>query len=245
MHEYMNKLHLLTIVSVLLPILLFSQVEDPVLDSTAVGFDEYVQYYVIEGDTIPRESIDLDEVIIFKKLEFKDNLARRRYLILRRKTRKVYPYAKLAAERLKSLNDRLQNLSNKRNKKKYIKRLQKYMEEKFTQELKKMTRTEGQILVKLVHRQTGITMFELIKEYRSGWKAFWYNNAAQIFSISLKEKYNPIEVEEDYWIEDILQRSFQADILEEQKTALDFSYYQLKNKWSSNIPEGPNTETKN
>ena len=49
------------------------------------------------------------------------------------------------------------------------------MDDEFSAELKKMTRTEGQILVKLIHRQTGITMYDLIKEYRSGWKAFWYN----------------------------------------------------------------------
>ena len=138
----------------------------------------------------------------------------------------------MAAERLMTLNERLENLDSKRAKKKYIRMLQKYMEEEFTAELKKMTRTEGQILIKLINRQTGKTMFELIKEYRSGWKAFWYNNTARLFKISLKEKYDPINVEEDYWIEDILQRSFQSNILIEQKTALDFNYYDLRNKWS-------------
>lgn len=217
------------------------------VDSTKIdSLNRYVQYYIVEGDTIPHEAIDLDEVVILGKLNFKDKLARRKYLILRRKTRKVYPYAKLAADRLTTLNERLKSIDGKRDRKKYIKILQKYMEEEFTSELKKMTRTEGQILVKLVHRQTGITMFELIKEYRSGWRAFWYNNTARLFSISLKEEYNPIEVEEDYWIEDILQRSFQANLLEEQKTALDFSFYDLKNKWSrTNATTTKTTSTKN
>lgn len=216
----------------LLPIFSSAQQIKQKIDTSSIDTNQYVQYYIIEGDTIPHEAIDLDEVIIFGKLKFKDNLARRKYLILRRKTRKVYPYAKLAADRLTTLNERLENIKSKKARKKYVKLLQKYMEEEFTAELKKMTRTEGQILVKLVHRQTGKTMFSLIKEYRSGWKAFWYNNAAKIFSISLKEIYDPINIEEDYWIEDILQRSFQANILEEQKTALDFSYYKLRNKWS-------------
>lgn len=202
------------------------------VDSSKTDTTGYVQYYIIEGDTIPHEAIDLDEVVILGKLNFKDKLARRKYLILRRKTRKVYPYAKLASDRLKTLNERLEEIGTKRSKRKYIKILQKYMEEEFTKELKKLTRTEGQILVKLVHRQTGKTMFDLVKEYRSGWKAFWYNNTAKIFSISLKEKYDPINIEEDYWIEDILQRSFQANILKEQKTALDFSFYDLRNKWT-------------
>ncbi len=219
---------ILYIVSLFITIVCYSQKQIHVKDSA----NNYVQYYVIEGDTIPIDAIGLDEVIILGKLNFKDKLARRKYLILRRKTRKVYPYAKLAADRLIKLNDRLEKIESKRAKKKYIKRIQKYIEGEFTDELKKMTRTEGQILVKLVHRQTGKTMFELVKEYRSGWNAFWYNSAASLFDISLKRKYEPLNVEEDYWIEDILQRSFQANILKEQKTALDFSFYELKNKWA-------------
>ncbi len=227
----MQKL-LLYILIVLSPCVAFCQKE---VDSTKRDTSGYVQYYIIEGDTIPHEAIDLDEVVILGKLKFKDRLARRKYLILRRKTRKVYPYAKLASDRLSELNRRLKDIKSKRARKKYIKILQKYMEEEFTTELKKMTRTEGQILVKLIHRQTGQTMFELVKEYRSGWKAFWYNSTARLFNISLKEKYDPIDVEEDYWIEDILQRSFQSNILEEQKTALDFSFYDLRNKWTDTI----------
>ena len=121
----------------------------------------------------------------------------------------------------------------KEKRKKYIRQVQKYVEEEFTSELKKLTRTEGQILVKLVHRQTGITMFDLIKDYRSGWRAFWYNNTAKLFKISLKKEYDPENDKEDYYIEDILQRSFQNDILEEQSTALDFDFAELTNKWKS------------
>ncbi len=213
-------------------LILFVSIGSAQIENTkSVDTTGYVQYYIVEGDTIPHEAIDLDEVVILGKLNFKDKLARRKYLILRRKTRKVYPYAKLAADRLTSLNERLTAIESKRKRKRYIKILQKYMEEEFTKELKKLTRTEGQILVKLIYRQTGKTMFELVKEYRSGWRAFWYNNTARLFNISLKEKYDPIEVEEDYWIEDILQRSFQANMLQEQKTALDFSFYDLRNKW--------------
>ncbi|WP_299902794.1 DUF4294 domain-containing protein [uncultured Aquimarina sp.] len=224
--------NLLYILVVFFPLTIFCQKE---IDSLKIDSTSYVQYYIIEGDTIPHDAIDLDEVVILGKLKFKDRLARRKYLILRRKTRKVYPYAKLASDRLIALNQRLENIESKRARKKYIKILQKYMEEEFTAELKKMTRTEGQILVKLIHRQTGKTMFDLVKEYRSGWKAFWYNSTANLFNISLKEEYDPINVEEDYWIEDILQRSFQSNILEEQKTALDFSFYDLRNKWTDTI----------
>ena len=194
---------------------------------------EGIEYYIIQGDTIPTSVIDLEEVILFDKLKFSSKEDRRRYLILRRKTRKVYPYAKLAAERLTTLNERLTKIKTKRGRKKYTKIVHRYLEDEFATELKKLTRTEGQILIKLIHRQTGLTTFELVKNLRSGWKAFWYNTTAKAFKISLKEEYDPVNIEEDYLIEDILQRSFQSKILEAQESALDFEFLELTNKWNA------------
>ncbi|OAB77295.1 hypothetical protein ULVI_12385 [Cochleicola gelatinilyticus] len=190
-------------------------------------------YYIIEGDTIPREYIDLEEVVLLNKIEFNSKQDRRRYLILRRKTKKVYPYAKLAAERLTTMSDRLKNIENKRDRKKYTKRVQKYIEEEFSEKLKKLTHTEGQILVKLIHRQTGRTAFELVKELRTGWRAFWYNTTANLFDISLKEEYQPFKEKEDYLIEDILERSFQSNLLERQKPAFEIDYLDLTAHWNS------------
>ncbi|GGG27506.1 hypothetical protein GCM10011344_30400 [Dokdonia pacifica] len=200
---------------------------------TIVKSEENIEYYIIQGDTIPRSVIDLNEVIVFKPLKFESKEARRRYLILRRKTRKVYPYARLAADRLVALNERLEAIEKKSAKKKYTKVIHKYLENEFSAELKKLTRTEGQILIKLIHRQTGETTFELVKRLRSGWKAFWYNTTASAFDISLKREYDPVNIEEDYLIEDILQRSFQSGILERRNSVLDFDYWDLSNKWKA------------
>ncbi len=198
--------------------------------------EDYYDYYIIEGDTIPRSAIDLNEVIVFKRLKFENKEKRRTYLILRRKTRKVYPYSKLAAERLVALNNRLDSIEGKGAKKRYTKIIHKYLEDEFASELKKLTRTEGQILIKLIHRQTGDTAFELVKRLRSGWKAFWYNTTASAFDLSLKKEFDPFTIEEDYLIEDILQRSFQSGILEPQENALGFKYLELSNKWRPVTP---------
>lgn len=176
-------------------------------------------------------AIGLDEVVLLHKLEFDSREDRRTYLILRRKTIKVYPYAKLAAERLETLNARLESMEKKSQRRKYAKRMQKYIEGEFSDELKKLTRTEGQILIKLIHRQTGRTAFELVKELRNGWRAFWYNNTAKMFDISLKKEYNPMDVKEDYLIEDILRRNFQSGLLKPQKPALDIDFLKLTDKW--------------
>ena len=189
-------------------------------------------YYMIDGDSIPREFIDLEEVVLLNKLEFNNKQDRHRYLILRRKTLKVYPYAKLATERLNTMHARLEQIENKRDRKTYTKRIQKYIEGEFSEKLKKLTRTEGQILVKLIHRQTGITAYDLVKDLRTGWRAFWYNTTANMFDISIKQEYLPFEVKEDYLIEDILERSFQSNRLDRQKSALPLDYFDLTTHWN-------------
>lgn len=210
---------------IIFPLVLLAQVKEIEQDSISP------EYLIIEGDSVPRTSIDLDEVMLLHKLKFDSKKDRIRYLILRRKTIKVYPYAKMAADRLDSMNTRLAALTKNRDKKRYTKRIQKYIEGEFSEELKKMSRTEGQILVKLIHRQTGKTAFGLIKELRSGWRAFWYNTTASMFDISLKREFDPENEKEDYLIEDILQRNFQSGRLERQKPAIDFDFYDLTNKW--------------
>ena len=207
----------------------FAQIEEEPIDSLA--------YYVrMEGDSSWIKAIALDDVYIFGKLEFVDRKEKLRYYILRRKTLKVYPYAKLAAERLVELNDSLKYIKKKRHKKRYTKKVQKYIEGEFSEELKKLTRTEGQILVKLIHRQTGSTAFDLVKNLRSGWRAFWYQTTARAFKINLKREFEPTDVHEDYLIEDILQRAFAANRLERQKSVLDYDYASLSNKWKTDSP---------
>ncbi len=214
----------------LLPFWLFAQEDEAVKDTTTVTTTDYI---IIEGDSIPKTSIYLDEVMLLPKLEFKSKEDRRRYLILWRKTLKVYPYAKLAAERLETLNERLNTLEKRSEKKSYARKVQKYIEEEFSEELKKLTRTEGQILVKLIHRQTGKTTFELIKELRSGWRAFWFNSTASLFDISLKREFDPANVEEDFLIEDILIRLSQGGHLKLRAPAIDFDYFELSDKWAN------------
>ena len=74
-------------------------------------------------------------------------------------------------------------------------------------------------------------MYELIKEYRSGWKAFWYNSTANMFKLSLKKEYQPDDEALDFIIEDILQRSFINGTLQKRDSKLDFDYFQLLNQY--------------
>ena len=174
---------------------------------TVFSQDENSTYFKIEGDSVFKKEIDLKEVVVYKPVIFADNQERLDYFVLKRKVLKVYPYAKMASERLAKLNDRLDKIKSKRKKKKYTKMLEKFLQEELTAELKKLTRTEGQILVKLIYRETGLTAFSLVRELRNGFRAFTYNTIAKVFKISLKEEYDPLNVREDLFIEDILRNS--------------------------------------
>ena len=162
-------------------------------------------YFKVEGDSIYKKEIDLNEVVIYNPVEFINNKERLDYFVLKRKVLKVYPYAKMASERLKKLNSRLDKIKSKRKRKKYTRMLEKFLQDELTAELRRLTRTEGQILVKLIYRETGSTAFSLVRELRNGFKAFTYNTIAKVFKISLKEKYDPLNVREDQFIEDILR----------------------------------------
>jgi len=202
-----------------------AQVPEQTLDSLAQ------QYIIMEGDSVLQSSIALNEVYVFGRLKFSSYNDKLRYYILRRKTMKVYPYAKLAAERLVELNDSLAHIKKNSHKRRLTRKVQRFIEDEFSEELKKLTRTEGQILVKLIYRQTGVTAFDLVKELRSGWRAFWYNTTAKMFNISIKEEFHPDKVHEDYLIEDILQRAFADFSLERQPSVLEYDYATLTNIW--------------
>ncbi|WP_246034859.1 DUF4294 domain-containing protein [Polaribacter aestuariivivens] len=198
-------------------ILTFSQKRE--MDSLPDNIDDYV--FVKPGDTL---TISFNEFALLPKHKFNSKDDIRYYLWFTRKVQKAYPFAKLASERLDTLNARLDKIKSKRQKRKYTKIVQNYIEGEFTDQIKKMTTTEGRILIKLIHRQTGETAFENIRGLRSGWKAFWYNTTANLFKLSLKTEYHPESVNEDYLIEDVLQRSFQAGNLKPQKSKLNFDF---------------------
>ena len=189
---------------------------------------------IAKRDSIaPTETVyDLEEVLFFgSQPVFRNEEDRKKYELLRYRVKRVYPYAKLAADKLYRIEKVLDSLPNNRQRKKYTKRVQEDAEARFTEELKKLSRSQGRILIKLIYRQTGESAYNLVKNLRSGWRAFWYNNTAWFYDLSLKSTYNPEEVEEDFWIEDILLRAFSSNELEMQPPAIHIDYQTIERKW--------------
>ena len=203
------------------------------ISNAQITSDSIVKREVViqDGDTI----VPLDEVVVYRQKFSAEE--KKEFQLLQNRVYKVYPIAKIAADRLTVLNNNMDKLKSNREKKKYFKIVEDYMENEFTGQLKKLSRKQGQILVKLIHRQTGFTTFELIKDYKSGWKAFWSNNTARLFDINLKTKYAPYDVNEDFLIETILDRAFIRGRLAPQKTANPVDIDELYDYWEKKAKE--------
>ncbi len=196
----------------------------------------------VNTDTIRRETVEIDldtllfgdpillEEVVINKNKLDDE-ARKRFLLLQSRVYKTYPYAKIASERLTMLDRNMAKLKTSKEKRKYFKIVEEYVQNEFTEKLKKLSRKQGQILVKLINRQTGETAFDLVKDYKSGWKAFWASNTAKLFDIDLKAGYDPYKVNEDYLIETILVRAFANGRLIEQKAAKPVNYEEVNEYW--------------
>lgn len=198
--------------------------------------NEQMGYILTEKDSILNDTIQLPEIIITKgeKMSAEEM---KQFQILQNRVYKVYPYARLASDRLTALNNGMARLKTSREKKKYFKIVEDYLNNEFEDRLKKLSRKQGQILVKLIHRQTGITTYELIKTLKSGFKAFVSNTTANLFDISLKTEYKPYDVNEDYLIETILVRAFESGRLSNQKPANPVDYDDLSSKWQERAKE--------
>lgn len=188
-------------VRALLLILLFPTLSFSQTDSLVVK-----EIHVLEGDTFIATDLQSIEVIDFKTADDK-----RYYYRLKHKTLKVYPYALLAAHKLDSIQHELEQIPRKRKRKKYVKAVERWANEDLAEELKKLTQWEGRILVKLIHRETQISSYDLVKDLRGGWHAFLWQQIAKWYNNDLKATYKPLEEKEDQLIEYILQEAKRED----------------------------------
>ena len=156
-----------------------------------------VRYEVVDGDTFPVYTFD---EFILKDLS--DPAAYQKYLRLVRNVKKTLPYAKLAAFRLQMMEDNLNQLKTKRARTKYIKQTEKAVKEDFMKDLQNLSKTQGLLLMKLIHRETGLTTFEILKHYRGSASTLFWQSLAKFYGSDTKVTYDPVE---DYQIEHIIR----------------------------------------
>jgi hypothetical protein len=149
----------------------------------------YVVDITIEnGDTLPQMYIP--EVIIIPEYKFVSEKQKRQYTRLVLNIKKVYPYARMANDKLKEIENKVDSLGNRKNAKDYIKQVDKELQARYGDELKKLTINQGRILIKLIDRDTGSTSYDLVKELRGTFSAFMWQSLARLFGENLKEEYD-------------------------------------------------------
>ena len=166
-------------------------------------------FEVIDQDTILFS--DLPEVEI---LDFKNNVEKNNYLILKRRVLKVYPYALLAKVKLDEIKLGLDSIPKRRKKKRYTKQVVKWIKDEYTDRLKDLTMSEGKILVKLIYRETNFSSYEIVKLYRGSFNAFFWQVLAKLWDNNLKTEYDPLNIKEDMLIEHIIKHTMLKDELD-------------------------------
>ena len=156
---------------------------------------------VIDGDTIP--VIKLPVASAAGKRVFKSKRAEKRYRRLEFHIKKVYPYAKLASEKMKEVELEVAGMT-KRERKRRMKQLEKEIKHEYTGQLKKMTFTQGRILIKLLDRETGDVSYDIVAAFRGKFTAWFFQGIAKMFDYDLKSEYDAKG--KDKLIEGIVQR---------------------------------------
>ena len=144
---------------------------------------------VYQGDTIP--SLRMPVLYIFKPLNLKSEKKRREYNRLVRNVKKTLPIAKEVNRAIIETYEYLQTLPNEKAREKHLKLVEKSIKEQYTPVMKKLTFSQGKLLIKLINRETDSSSYELVKAFLGPFKAGFYQAFASLFGASLKKEYHP------------------------------------------------------
>ncbi len=163
------------------------------------GIEVFAQ--IVEGDTFPLKYLPYVTVVADRK--FRDPAEERKWRRLKKNVKKVYPYARLAAQKLEEYADELASVESERERKRYYKRIENELKEEYEGDMRDLTVTQGRILIKLIDRETGNTSYRVVKEFRGGLSAFFWQGLARMFGQDLKSEYDPYGEDKD--IETVVQ----------------------------------------
>ena len=144
---------------------------------------------IYEGDTIA--SLRMPTLYCFKPLKFKNKRQRQQYTRLVRNVKKTLPIAKEVNRAIIETYEFLQTLPDEKSRQKHLQAVEKSVKEQYTPRMKKLTFSQGKLLIKLINRETDSSSYELVKAFLGPFKAGFYQAFAAIFGASLKKEYHP------------------------------------------------------
>ena len=155
---------------------------------------------IYEGDTIA--SLHMPTLYCFKPLNFKNKKQQQEYNRLVRSVKKTLPIAKEVNRAIIETYEFIQTLPDEKTRQKHLQAVEKSVKEQYTPRMKKLTLSQGKLLIKLINRETDSSSYELVKAFLGPFKAGFYQAFAAIFGASLKKEYHPDE--EDALVEQIV-----------------------------------------
>ena len=158
------------------------------------------QFFILPYDSMPQ--VMIPEITIFPQPKDKSPRAMRQYTLLEYRVKKVYPIAKLAGIKIAEYNRVYLSFKTERERKDYVKMIEKELFATYEKEIRSMTISQGRILIKLIDRETGKSSFDIIKEFKGGFSAFFWQGIAHLFGNNLKSEYDAAK--EDQMIEYII-----------------------------------------
>lgn len=156
---------------------------------------------VINGDTLV--IIDLPPVDVVAAREFRNRLEAYRYNRTVRNVQRVYPYARIAGAMFRRYSEQLMQLETERERREFTKQAEKELRKSFEDDLKRLTFSQGVILIKLIDRETQHTSYDILREFRGAFSAVFWQSLGRLFGYNLKTEYDPHG--EDQMIEEIVQ----------------------------------------
>lgn len=144
---------------------------------------------IIDGDTVA--CIGLRDFIKYSPIRFSNNRQQVQYTKLIRDVKKTLPYAKEIAVIITETYEYMETLPDEKARQQHLNKMEKYLMQEYTPKMKKLTRSQGQLLMKLVDRETNSSSYHIIDAFMGSAKAFFYNAFASLFGNSLKTRYNP------------------------------------------------------
>lgn len=173
--------------------------------------------YEINGENV----VVMDELRLMNKPKFNNQLDQNYYYFLNKKLSRVYPLFLTALEQYEDIQQEMHTL-DKSSQRKYVNERQQKLADEYELQLRDLTTTEGRIFAKLMNHATGKTVYEIIKELRGGWSAFWWNVKGNIADVSIKQPYNPHVDRSDEFLESLLQSNWNNGYLQPYPGYLTF-----------------------
>ncbi len=170
---------------------------------------EKARVYEIDGETV----VIMDELTLVNKPKFNNQLDRNYYYFLNKKLYRVYPLFIKALTQYRDIQVEIASMPRE-DQRKILREKQSVLADEYEAQIRDLTTTEGRVFTKLLHRATGKTVFEIIKELRGNWSAFWWNVKGNIADVSIKEPYDPHKNRTDLYLESLLQSNWNSGYLQ-------------------------------